>query len=100
MKDFILIKKKRLFFRDDARKLIQLICQKAKKNNSKAIYLDFSGVDFFSRSFIDEFLNGINKIERAGVKVRFLNLRPVLQEFIARVKKMKSKIRKTLLQSQ
>lgn len=96
MKNFIPIKKKRLLFRDQARELAQLIHQKIKAKRLKAVYLDFACVDFISRSFIDEFLNGINELEKKGAKVEFLNLRPVLQEFIAKVKKVKSKIRKTL----
>ncbi len=92
MKNSIPVKKKRLIFREDAKKLVQFAHQ-------KVVYLDFSNVDFFSRSFVDEFLNCISELERAGVKVHFLNLRPALREFIVRVKKMKSKIRKTLLQN-
>lgn len=99
MKNFIQIKKKRLIFRHQARELTQIIHQKIKTKNLKAVNLDFSGVDFISRSFVDEFLNGLNELEKKGAKVKFFNLRPVLQKFIVRVKKVKNKIRKTLNQS-
>jgi len=97
MKNSIPVKKKRLIFREDAKELIRLAHQKDKERSSKVVYLDFSNVDFLSRSFVDEFLNCISELERAGVKVYFLNLRLELREFIVRVKKMKSKIQKTLL---
>jgi len=97
MKNSIQTKKKRLIFRDDAKRLIRLVRQKVKEEKLKVAYLDFSSVDFMSRSFVDEFLNGLSDLEKVNVKVQFLNLQTALQEFILRVKNVKSKIRKTIL---
>jgi len=55
--------------------------------NSDSIALDFSGVDFMSRSFIDELLNVIG--ER---KAKIINLKPSLKKFLNKVKKTREAI--------
>ena len=91
------IKKKHLFFREEAEKLAESIYKKIKRDKLKNISLEFSDVDFMSRSFVDEFLNKIEGLERKNIKIQFIHLKPSLNEFINYVKKTKSKIRKTLI---
>ncbi|MDA2935986.1 STAS domain-containing protein [Patescibacteria group bacterium AH-259-L05] len=86
--------KKQLIFRSDAQKLFQRINRKIKQDGARHIVIDFSGVDFFSRSFIDEFLNGLNKFKKKGVKVQLKNIKPFLQMFINRVSTTKARIQK------
>ncbi len=88
--------KRVLVFREDAQKLIHLIYQKAEEKDLKIVYLDFFDIDFLSRSFIDEFLNGLNELKKRDIKIQFLNLQPSLRDFITQVKKTKRKIQKSL----
>ena len=89
MENKILVKKRYLIFREDAKKLARRI----KKDNSKKILVDFSGVVFMSRSFIDELLG---QIENQKKEIKFLNLTPSLAKFIPRVRQTKDKIQKIL----
>ena len=97
MKNYIQVKKKYLFFREDAKNLLKSIYKKIKENKLKVISLDFSCVDFMSRSFIDEFLNILNELKREGVEVRIICLKAVLKDFTSRVKKTRDRIQNMLL---
>lgn len=90
MKDFIQIEKKYLFFREDAKNLAEYIYKKNRENKSKIIFLDFSRVDFMSRSFADEFLNILSELKMKGIEVKLVYLKTVLKNFIFHVKKIKS----------
>lgn len=96
MKNYIQIKRRYLFFREDAKNLGEYIYRKNKGNESRIIFLDFSCVDFMSRSFIDEFLNVLNELKMKGIKVRLTHLKSDLMEFISHVKKTKNIIQNTL----
>jgi anti-anti-sigma regulatory factor len=96
MEDYIQIKKKYLFFREDAKNLTKSIIKKSKKNKLKNIFLDFSSVDFMSRSFVDEFLNSIQELNRKNIKTQSIHLRPDLHKFINCVAATKSKIQTQL----
>jgi len=89
MENKILIKKKYLIFREDAKR----IARRIKKDNSKKILVDFSKVVFMSRSFVDELLN---QVENQSKEIKFLNLTPSLNKFIPKVKQTKNKIQKIL----
>jgi len=92
MKNKILIKKKYLIFREDARKLAQRI----KKSSSEKISVDFSETIFMSRSFVDELLN---QIEKQKKDIKFLSLNPSLARLIPKVKQTKDRIQKILSRS-
>lgn len=96
MKNYIQIEKRYLFFREDARNLAKYIYKKNKENKIKIVFLDFSRVDFMSRSFADEFLNVLNELKIKDIKVRTLCLKTNLKNFISRVKKTKNKIQDAL----
>jgi len=89
----ISIRKKYLFFREDARAILKRIL--AKKGMPRNVYLDFLGVTFFSRSFIDELLNIVDVLRKEMVTVRMVNLKPKLKILLRRVQKTKSAIQKT-----
>lgn len=90
------IKKKYLLFREDAKNLAELIHKKNKVNKLSVILLDFSHVNFMSRSFIDEFINILNQLSGEGIKVKITHLNPLLNYFVSRVKKTKNKIQSIL----
>ena len=96
MKNYIQIKKKYLFFREDAKNLLDSIYKKEKEGGLKIIFLDFSCVDFMSRSFIDEFLNILNELRKEGIEVKITCLKTDFLGFISRVKKTKIRIRNIL----
>ncbi|NCO24942.1 DUF4325 domain-containing protein [Candidatus Parcubacteria bacterium] len=81
MKNFIPIKKRFLIFRDEAKEIEKM----SKKISRDNVYLDFSNVDFLSRSFADELLNIIK--EKKGIKI--VNLKPHLEKFFNIVTKTK-----------
>jgi len=56
------------------------------------VYLDFSNVDFFSRSFADELLNIIEKKKR----IKIINLNPHLKKIFKIVAKTKQKTKKSI----
>ncbi|OGC47998.1 MAG: hypothetical protein A3A94_01040 [Candidatus Portnoybacteria bacterium RIFCSPLOWO2_01_FULL_43_11] len=95
MENTVKIKKRYLFFRKEAKKILRDIFKiKNEQKNLKNIYLDFLQVAFISRSFSDELLNTINYLESQGVLVDIINLKPNLKKLINRVEKIKEKIQK------
>jgi len=92
MKDTYQIKKKYIIFRDEANNLRKAI----ERKNSKNIYLDFSKVSFFSRSFGDELLNIIKDLEKKKLTVKTINLKPKLEIFLKQIKKRREEINKEL----
>lgn len=97
MENFVQIKRKYLIFREDAKSLADAVYKKNKENRLRIVFLDFSCVDFMSRSFIDEFLNSAGELEKIGIEIRPIRLKSVLRKFIAYVKKAKYRIRTNLL---
>ena len=88
MKHFIPIKKRFLIFRDEAKEIEKM----SKKISRDNVYLDFSNVDFLSRSFADELLNIIREKKR----IKIINLKPRLAKFFRIVKDTKEKTKKTI----
>ncbi|MBT9151323.1 MAG: hypothetical protein DDT40_01514 [candidate division WS2 bacterium] len=88
MKNFIPIKKRFLIFRDEAKEIEKM----SKKISRDNVYLDFSNVDFLSRSFADELLNIIEEKKR----IKIVNLKPHLEKFFKIVTKTKEKTKKPL----
>jgi len=94
MENYIQIPQKYLIFRDDANRLTEFISKKFRGKEPKMVLLDFSYVDFMSRSFIDEFLNNVNVLDKdGGIKIKLVGLKPNILDFISRVKGIKNKIR-------
>jgi len=85
----VIIKKKYLFFRNETNYLKRII----KERKSKIIYLDFSKVIFFSRSFADEFLNTIENLKKEKIIVKIKNLKPKLEFFLQQIKEKKEEIK-------
>lgn len=92
MENKILIKKKYLIFREDAKK----IAQKIKKSKAKKVSIDFTKTEFFSRSFIDEL---ISQIENQRKKIKFLGLNPSFAKLFSKVKETRKEIQKTFSRS-
>lgn len=90
------IDKKHLIFRDDAKTLCKTIQRAIKISSSKSIILDFSKVDFVSRSFIDDFLNRMYKFKKEKIEVTCINLNPSHRAFMNRIKNVKKNIRKEI----
>ena len=88
------ISKKYFFFREEARVIFREVL--VKKKIPKSIYLDFSGVSFFSRSFVDELLNIINDLSNKKVKIVIQNLNPQLKKMLNSVQRTKIKIQKAI----
>jgi anti-anti-sigma regulatory factor len=86
MKNLILIKKRFLIFRDEAKRIARI----AKKRPKQNICFDFSKVDFISRSFADELLN----IIASKNKIKIVNLKPHLKKFLNKIEKTKKTIEK------
>jgi anti-anti-sigma regulatory factor len=88
MRNFIPIKKRFLIFRDEAKEIEKM----TKKRSRDNVYLDFSNVDFLSRSFADELLNIIEEKRR----IKIVNLKPHLEKFFKIVTKTKEKTKKSI----
>lgn len=86
----LIIKKKYLIFRDEINYLKKII----KKEKNKSIYLDFSKVSFFSRSFGDELLNMLEDFRKNNSAIKIINLKPKLKIFLKRIEKRKKQIKK------
>ena len=93
---FLAIQKRYLVFRGDIKYLIDIIQKKIKKEKIRILYLDFSEVSFFSRSFTDEFLNMIEDFRKKKLIIKIVNLKPKLEKFLWQVKKRKKEIRKEI----
>jgi len=94
MKVDMKIEKKYLVFRDEAREILDGIKKKAGASKQASVLLDFACVDFFSRSFVDEFINSVNKLRESRIEVTFTNLKPSLEGFINTVQATKAKIQR------
>jgi len=92
----IKIEKKYLIFREDARKIAQRARKKYAGEKARSFALDFSQVEFMSRSFVDELLNELQAIENSGRKVTLINTNPQLQNFMEGVNKKKQVIKKEM----
>ena len=88
MKNFIPIKKRFLIFRDEAKEIEKM----SKKISRDNVYLDFSNVDFLSRSFADELLNIIEEKKR----IKIVNLKPHLEKFFKIITRTKEKTKKAI----
>jgi len=88
------IQRKYLFFRKDAKEILNHIFE--KKKIPRNVYLDFSRVKFFSRSFIDELLNVISKLKEKEISVVIQNLNPQLRIMMDRVQKTKAEIQRAI----
>lgn len=95
-KPTLTIQKRYLVFRDEAKNLLKTIKKKATQEKAKILYLDFSKVEFFSRSFIDELLNVINDLKNEKIMIRVVNLKPQLEHFLWKVNERKEKIKKEI----
>ena len=88
------IQKKHLFFRKDAQAILRRVL-----TNKKAplnVYLDFSNVAFFSRSFVDEFLNIIDELKERKISVAIHHLNPRLEMMMSHIRKTKTEIQKAM----
>lgn len=94
MKNCVKIEKRRLFFRDDAKAVLRAIQKKVLGATLKNAFLDFSSVEFISRSFADELLHIVHELKNKGVRVGFTHVKVPLQGFMNRVQKKKEHIRK------
>ena len=43
---------------------------------SKAVAIDFSGIDFISRSAVHEILTSIDEVQKKGIDITFTNIAP------------------------
>lgn len=96
MENVIKIEKKYLAFREDAKKIMRRAQGERADKKARSFVLDFSQVEFMSRSFADEFLNSVNALENSGGKVTIVNLKPALQEFVARIDERKQTMKKEM----
>jgi anti-anti-sigma regulatory factor len=87
----IILNKIIFFFRDQAKELGEAI----RKANFSEVMIDFSGVDFISRSFADEWLNVLEKItSKKTVVIR--HAKPEIKKMIQIVRKKRQEINKQL----
>lgn len=96
MKNVIKIEKKHLIFREDARKILRRARKEYADKGARSFALDFSQVEFMSRSFTDELLNELHTIEGGGRKVTFVKLNPTLQNFMRNIDRKKQVIKKEM----
>lgn len=89
------IQKKYLFFRKEAKLIFKEVIK--KKEVPQNVCVDFGKVDFFSRSFIDEFLNITSNLKDKKVRVVIQNLKPRLKKMMYRVQKTKTEIQKVIV---
>ena len=90
----IIIPKKYFFFRRDAIKIFKKVIETGETPGN--ICLDFSGAVFFSRSFVDEFLNVISELKSGGISVTINNLDLRLAKMVDRIEKTKTEIQKAI----
>lgn len=88
------INKKHLFFREDARKILQTA--RKRRRAREAVSLDFSRVHFISRGFADELLNIVQELREKSVGVTFQNLHPAPHAMLRRVQQRKTEIQKAM----
>ena len=92
----LIIEKKYLIFRDQAKNLSQIIQKKAKAEKDNAFFLDFSKTRFFSRSFIDELLNLIADLKKKKIIINIINLNPSFKKIFQKIAEKKTEIEKEL----
>lgn len=88
------IQKKYLIFRREAETILKEALK--KKKTPQNVYLDFSKVNFFSRSFVDELLNVIEELRKRKISVRIQSFSPQLKKMLFLTRKTKTKIQKEI----
>lgn len=78
-----MLEKKILDTRNEAKEIAEFIAEKITYN--KKINLDFSSVDFISRSFADELYVQINKLKLHGYSISLINLSNVNSELFKKI---------------
>jgi len=79
----LIVGKKILDTRNEAKEIAEFIAEKITYN--KKINLDFSSVDFISRSFADELYVQINKLKLHGYSISLINLSNVNSELFKKI---------------
>ncbi|NJN27761.1 MAG: STAS domain-containing protein [Cyclobacteriaceae bacterium] len=62
---------------------VALLFERVKK--SKAVAIDFSGIDFISRSAAHEILTFIDEVQKKGIDFTFTNMAPNIDETLQKV---------------
>lgn len=91
----IKIEKNFLVLRDEIKDILRKISQA----NSSQIVIDFTRVEFISRSFADELLNLVAELENKGMQVKLSRLNPNLRKMLQIVKNTKKEIKSKIKQS-
>lgn len=92
MKNCVLIRKKYLAFRrEDIGAIRQTIQRKFERKIPKVIFLDFTPLEFISRSAADELLNLFADFKKRRIIIKNKNLKPSLAAFLRQVKETKEK---------
>ena len=87
----IKIKKNYLLFREHAKNIFNALPRNVQP---RTVNLDFSELNFMSRSFVDELLTTITRSRNKKFFIKIVNLKPSLKKFFNQVKKTKEKIQK------
>lgn len=95
-KTSLIIEKKYLIFRSETKHFRDIIKKRAAEEENNILYLDFSKVSFFSRSFADELLNMLEDFEAEGLIIKVINLKPDLEKFLKQIKERKIKIKEEM----
>ena len=91
------IKKEYLVFREDAKRLAKASASQMQRQGVSRLSWDFSSTRFISRSFADELLSIIAKMQKEHTRIRIVGLEPKLQKFIALVRQARQKAHKEIL---
>ena len=91
--DIIKIEKSLLAFRPDALQIKELIEQKSKDRPGQEISIDFSLVNFISRSFADEILKALQALENNGLKITLVGLAEEPGKLLEIVRNSRAKIK-------
>lgn len=82
-----------------SRQAAELITQKClerlSKEEKERVILDFHKIVLVSRSFADEILDSIEKLNRRGIEMKVKNANPSVSRMLKLVKKHRGKINKT-----
>ncbi len=93
MEKKIEISEKYLIFRSQARDLRVLILQEFVDSKNFRITLNFSNVNFISRSFADELLNFLSDFQEQKIAVKLKSLNPAVSNMLNIVENQKAKMR-------
>jgi len=78
--------------RQAAKMITQKCFRKISEQDKRKLVLDFKGIYFVSRSFADEIMDSVEKLENRDIEVRIKNDNPSISQMLEVVRRSRARV--------